>query len=165
MNKLFNLGDVVFYGAQGICKIDNIETKEIGKLATDYYVLKPVFNVNTAVFVPVDNDALVAKMQSILNVAQAEQLVESTKNVDVVIPESESVRRDLYKNILSSGDRTQLLSLIKTIRQERENRRECGKKLNINDEQVLRKAELLIGNELAYVLKVTPEEAQKLIEF
>ena len=79
--------------------------------------------------------------------------------------ESESLRRETYKSILSNGDRTQLLSLIKTIRQERDIRRDCGKKLNINDEQVLRKAELLIGNELAYVLKIAPEEAQKLIEF
>ncbi|MBQ2933137.1 MAG: hypothetical protein IJE02_00805 [Clostridia bacterium] len=162
---MHNLGDVVFYGAQGICKIDNIETKEIGKLATDYYVLKPVFNLNTALFVPVDNDVLVAKMQPILNIAQAEQLVASLKCIEIVMLESESLRRETYKSILSNGDRTQLLSLIKTIRQERDIRRDCGKKLNINDEQVLRKAELLIGNELAYVLKIAPEEAQKLIEF
>lgn len=162
---MYSIGEVVFYGAQGICRIDCIETKEIGKLATDYYVLKPIFNTNTAVFVPIDNEALVAKMQRILSKVQAETLISAMNDVDVVTPENESLRRDMYKNILSNGDRAELLSLIKTIRIEREVRRECGKKLNINDEQVLRKAEMLIGNELAYVLKITPDEAQSLIEF
>ncbi len=162
---MFKIGSVVFYGAQGICKIDCIETKQIGKQTADYYVLKPVFNENTAVFVPVDNEVLTAKMQDVLTKSQLQQLLERVENIDVVKTSDENQKRELYKSILSSGDREKLIALIKTIRTERDIRRNSNKKLNMNDEQTLYKAEALLYNEMAFVYGVEPNEAKNLINF
>lgn len=162
---MFKIGDTVVYGAQGICKIDCIEAKQIGKQKLDYYVLKPIFNENTSVFVPVDNDVLTAKMQSVLTKSQVKELAQKSTDIDVVEAKDETQKRELYKTILSSGDREKLMSLIKTIRIERDVRRQNNKKLNINDEQTLRKAELLLYNELGYVLRVDPNEVKNIIKF
>ncbi len=153
------------YGAQGICKIDCLQTKIIGKQAIEYYVLKPIFNDSTAVFVPVDNKILTAKMQDVLTIGQAKELIEKSLQISVINFDNENQKREQYKAILASSDREKLLSLIKTIRLERDTRRKSGKKLNLNDEQTLRKAEQLLFNEMAFVLKITPEEAQKKIAF
>lgn len=162
---MFKIGSVVVYGAQGICKIDCIETKQIGKQTVDYYVLKPVFNENTAVFVPVDNEVLTAKMQDVLTKSQLQQLLERVENIDVVKTSDENQKRELYKSILSGGDREKLIALIKTIRTERDIRRKSNKKLNMNDEQTLYKAEALLYNEMAFVYGVGPDEAKNLINF
>ena len=162
---MFNIGDTVVYGAQGVCKIDSCETKQIGRQSADYYVLKPLFNESTAVFVPVDNKLLTAKMQTVLTKAQAEELVKKADQIDVIKSNDENQKREQYKAILSSGDREKLIALIKTIRLERDIRRGNNKKLNINDEQTLRKAELLLYNELAFVYGVEPDEAKNLISF
>ena len=162
---MFNIGDIVVYGTQGICRIDSCESKQIGKTAAEYYVLKPLYNESTAVFVPVANETLTAKMQSVLTRAQAEALIKNAPQIDVINISDEALKREQYKVILSSGDREQLVSLIKTIRLEKEIRRQSNKKLNINDEQTLRKAELLLYNELAFVLGVTPDEVQSTIKF
>lgn len=165
VNDLLKIGDVVVYGAQGICKIDGLDTKTIGKTDIEYYVLKPIFNDNTAVFVPVENATLTAKMQSVLTKTQADELICKTDGIDIIKTISENQKRELYKTVLSSNNREKLISLIKTIRQERDSRRENNKKLNISDEQILRKAEMLLYNELAFVYGVAPEEVKNIINF
>lgn len=162
---MFNVGEVVFYGAQGICKIDGVETKQIGKISADYYILKPVFNESTAVFVPVNNEMLTSKMQSVLTKAQADELIENASSADIIEADCENQKREVYKLIISGGDRQKLVSLIKTIRTEHKKRSQNGKRLNINDEQTLRKAENLLYNELAYVYGVEPENVKNMIKF
>ena len=162
---MFNVGEVVFYGAQGICKIDGVETKQIGKISADYYILKPVFNESTAVFVPVNNEMLTSKMQSVLTKAQADELIENASSADIIEADCENQKREVYKSIISGGDRQMLVSLIKTIRTEDKKRSQNGKRLNINDEQILRKAENLLYNELAYVYGVEPENIKNTIKF
>lgn len=162
---MFNIGDIIVYGVQGICKIDSFETKQIGRQSADYYVLKPLFNESTAVFVPVENELLTAKMQAVLTKTQAEELVKRVEQIDIIKSNDENQKRELYKAILSSGDREKLIALIKTIRLERDIRRQGNKKLNINDEQTLRKAELLIYHELAFVFDVEPDEVKNIIKF
>lgn len=162
---MFNIGDILVYGVQGICKIDSCETKQIGRQSADYYVLKPLFNESTAVFVPVENELLTAKMQAVLTKTQAEELVKRVEQIDIIKSNDENQKREFYKAILSSGDREKLIALIKTIRLERNIRRQGNKKLNINDEQTLRKAELLIYNELAFVFDAEPDEVKDIIKF
>ena len=162
---MFNIGDVIIYGAQGICKIDGFEVKKVLKDEVKYYVLKPIFNDNTAVFVPVENKNLTLKMQSVLTKSEAESLVAKIPQTELIKARDENEKRTEYKNILSSGDRERLVSLVKTIRHERNIRRESGKKLNINDEQTLRKAEILLYNELAFVYGVEPDDVKNIINF
>lgn len=162
---MFRMGDVVLYGIQGICKISGIEIKQIGKTALDYYVLNPVFNESTALFVPVDNEKLTTKMQNILGVKEVKQLIEKAQQISVLEICDEATKRERYREILSSGNREELISLIKTIRLEREKRSKLNKKLNMSDEQTLYKAERLLFNEIAYVLEIEPQEVQKMITF
>lgn len=165
MRRLFKIGDIVVYGSQGICKIDCIETKKMGKQSADYYVLKPIFNENTSVFVPIQNKLLIDRMQGVLTKVQVKKLIEEAHKIDVLRCADENQKREQYKEILASGNRERLVSLIKTIREERDTRREVGKKLNLNDEQTLRKAEQLLFNEMAFVLKITSEEAKEMLKF
>lgn len=162
---LFKVGSVVMYGSQGICKIDSIESKQIGKQTADYYVLKPLFNQSAALFVPVYNQALTAKMIDVLSVEEAKKLIKKAPDLPIVSFDGENQKREQYKLILASGKREDIASLIKTIRLEKETRRAIGKKLNLIDEQTLRKAELLFFNELAFVLSVTTAEANEMIKF
>lgn len=162
---MFEIGDVVLYGIQGICKIGNIEVKQVGKTSLDYYVLNPIFNENTALFVPINNKNLTSKMQKILTKKEAEQLIETTAQVGFLQICDEDTRRERYRQVLSSGNRQETLSLIKTIRYDRDERTKVGKKLSMGDEQTLYKAEQLLFNELAFVLGVETAEIKNKIKF
>ena len=162
---MFSLGDTVIYGEQGVCKIDGIEAKQVGNKKVDYYVLKPVFSENTAVFVPVDNCILTAKMQRVLNAQQAKSLIKGVSQIDALKFDNDNQKRERYKNIITSGDRQALVAFIKAIYLERNIRHQNGKRLNMSDEQTLYKAERLLFNEIAYALGIDLQEAQEMIKF
>ncbi len=162
---MFKVGDVVIYGLQGICRIDCIEPKKIGKQVMDYYVLKPVFNENTSVFVPINNDVLTSKMKSVLTKSQIEILLKKAADIDTINIQDENQKREIYKKILSGGDRERLIALIKTIHTQRDIRRQDNKKLNMNDEQTLRKAEDILYNEIAFVYGVELDDIINIIKF
>lgn len=165
MIYLFTIGDVIVYGAQGVCKIDSTQIKQIGKDSAEYFVLKPIFSENTSLFVPVENKTLTARMQPLLTADEARNIINSASKAELIEAKDENQKREEYKNILSSNNRQRLVSLIKTINFEKETRRRSGKRLNINDEQTLKKAELLLYNELALVLGVEPQQVQSEMEF
>lgn len=161
---MFNIGDIIVYGSQGVCKIDTIETKQIGKLLADYYVLKPLFNESTSLFVPVDNNKLTSKIRNVLSKDQLDEFVKKIPDIELLPYQDENQKRELYKLKLSESLES-IAAVIKTIRYEKEFRKQSGKKLNIGDEQTLRKAEMLFYNEIAFVLNVEPENAKEIIKF
>ena len=104
-------------------------------------------------------------MLDILTVDAAKKLIKEASGLPVITFDAENRKREQYNLILASNNREELASLIKTIRLERETRRAVGKKLNLIDEQTLRKSELLLFNELAFVLGVTADEVNQMIKF
>ena len=55
---MLELKSTVFYGTTGVCVVERMETKKIGRESKDYYVLKPVAQCSSTVYVPTDNEVL-----------------------------------------------------------------------------------------------------------
>ena len=101
------VNEIVRYGAQGICRIQQIEEKSIGASRRLYYVLKPVYHEDSTIFVPVDNPALTGKMHRLLRAQEVLQLVSGLAGDDGLWVEDEAQRREAYEQILRSGDRAE----------------------------------------------------------
>lgn len=99
------VNEIVRYGAQGICRIQQIEEKSIGASRRLYYVLKPVYHEGSTIFVPVDNPALTGKMHRLLRAQEVLQLLSGLAGDDGLWVEDEAQRREAYEQILRSGDR------------------------------------------------------------
>lgn len=99
------VNEIVRYGAQGICRIQQIEEKSIGASRRLYYVLKPVYHEDSTIFVPVDNPALTGKMHRLLRAQEVLQLLSGLAGDDGLWVEDEAQRREAYEQILRSGDR------------------------------------------------------------
>ena len=58
-------GQYVNYTAQGICRVEGIESLKFGDgKARDYYLLRPVNQPESSVYLPVDNPDLLANSSS-----------------------------------------------------------------------------------------------------
>ncbi|MBQ8827769.1 MAG: CarD family transcriptional regulator, partial [Clostridia bacterium] len=57
---MFSVGDTVIYDTQGVCKIAEITTMNVCNVNRSFYVLKPVFEDRSTLYVPTDNDEIVA---------------------------------------------------------------------------------------------------------
>ena len=155
---MFQINDVISYGAQGVYKITAIERKAIGKEKKDYYVLTPVNERDPLVFAPVGNPFVQQKMRRLLTQEQIHKLIDSMPTEGALWVENENERKERYKSILSKGEHVELIQMIKAIYAHQKKREAEGKRLHMCDEYFFRDAEQLLYNEFRYVLGLDSKE-------
>lgn len=154
---MYSIGSTILYGAQGVCEISAIEHKEIAGQKLPYYVLKPLYDHNATIFVPIQNEKLVGKMREVLSRQEVHQLIEGMPEEDIWI-DNDSQRKDCYQKMLMGSKPEDLIRLIKTLYLRQEDQREKGRRLHLADERVFRDAEKLLYDEFALVLNIEREQ-------
>lgn len=160
---MFQIGETVLYGTEGVCTIDRVEEMKVGKTKANYYVLRPVYHESSTIFVPVDNEALLAKMRRILSKEEIQTILQNLNDEEIEWIEDANERKLAFQSILTAGDRTQIVRLIRTLYLRRQQLRERGKHLRTADEQLLRDAEKILNDEFALVLNISQHEVPEYI--
>lgn len=160
---MYQIHEIVLYSTQGVCEIKDIVEKQVGGKQVCYYVLKPLYDDKSTVFVPVDNPALTAHMRRTLSAQEVYKLVRAMPEEECIWIEDESLRRDQYKQILLSGDREKMVRLMKTLYLHRLSQKSKGKKLHSMDEHLLKEAEKLLYEEFAYALHIECDQVEPFI--
>lgn len=161
---MLNLNEKVMYGTTGVCTVERIEEKKIGKVVKRYYVLKPVLQGTSTVYIPEDNDVLIAKARKMLSKNDVKDILKCLQNEKTLWVDDDNERKAVFCEIICSGDRLRCLSLIKTLLEHQKMLAEKGKRLHIADERALREAQRLIHDEFAVVLNITFDEAVALVK-
>ena len=151
---MFSVNEYVIYGIYGVCKIIDIVEREICGRRGKFYVLKPVFEDKATVYIPVSNPELTAKMRRILSAEEIHKLIRNISSTKIVWIENEQDRKKEYSRILSGGDRSELILMIKSIYTHRQELLERKKKLHICDENFMKDAEKILYEEFAHVLNI-----------
>ena len=160
---MYQAGETVFYGTEGVCRIDEIREMKVGGETAEYYVLRPIYREGTTVFVPLKNELLIARMRPLLTAKQIDKMIDEVNEEDKDWIEDASERKAEFQRILLSADRRELLSMVRVLYLRRQNLMTCGKRLRANDEQMLRDAEKLLDEEFSVVLKIKPREVPEYI--
>jgi CarD family transcriptional regulator len=130
----------------------------VDNVTRPYYVLKPVFGNSFTLYVPFGNENLEAKMKCLLSADEIRKFIGEMPNEDPVWIEDENERKEFYKEALSSGDRSSLVRIIKSVFLRRRELNVAGRKLHMSDEQFMRDAEKILYDEFAYVLGIRQED-------
>ncbi|MBQ9744714.1 MAG: CarD family transcriptional regulator [Clostridia bacterium] len=159
---MYKVGTTVIYGSEGACKISEItdnffENSDNKRL---YYVLIPVKG-DGRIFVPCDNEILVARMKKVLSPQEIRELI------SIDIPEIEWIadnrqRNRAYKEMLRSYDRLKILALAKLLYRIKCNTTD-KRRLYVSDEEILKKAIKLLHEEFSLVLKIELDEVMPYI--
>lgn len=161
---MLNIGEKVLYGAAGACTVTDICTKKFGdKGEQEYYVLVPVHDTRTTLYVPLKNEALQAKMKKLLSPEELEALIDSMPREEAVWINDEKARQESFKSILKSGDRRELIGMTKALYSHRQKVTAMGRKLHMSDERLFKEAEKLLCDEFAVVLDMQPSEVMPFI--
>ena len=123
-----------------------------------YYVLKPVYNSNSTVYVPVDNETLTAKMRRVLSAAEIYEIIRAIPSESSMWIEDENERKEKYREILQRGDRMELVRIIKALYHHQQAQRAKGKHLHTADEHFFKEAEKMLYDEFALVLQIRPDQ-------
>ena len=151
---MFQINDVVVYGAQGVCKIVGIQEQKIDGTSKTYFVLKPADDRGATFYVPTWNEKALAKMRIVMTKQDVDALIDSMPNKKPAWIENENERKETYKRILAGGNQTQIISMIQAIYLHKKEREAEGKRLHMSDEHFMKEAEQLLYNEWQYILNV-----------
>ncbi len=160
---MFRINDTVMYGIHGVCRIDDITTKEFMGTTKEYYILKPVNDSTATLYVPMHNEKTAGKMRKILSKQEVYHLIETMPETGTLWFKNETERKEQYKKIIARGDHSELIGIIKAIYLQKQKREEEGKHLYISDERFFKEAERVLYDEFQYVLNIKKEELLPLI--
>jgi len=162
---MYKVGDVVLYSLNTICRISEITTRNFSGVDLEYYILRPVYDDNATIYVPVNNDTLKKKMRNLLSKEEIYQLIRSMPTADCIWIEDEHKRKEVFHEIIANGERTELIKLIKTLylHQQEQQKNNSKRKLHISDERFFKDAEKLLYDEFAFVLEINPQQVMDFI--
>ena len=155
---MFQQGSFVVYGIHGVCKIVGTEICRVDRSCIEYYVLEPVKQSEDRYYVPSQNPAAVSKMRPLLSKEQLDALLSSSEVAKDAWIADENQRKQRYRELIASGDRAALLSMVKALHIHKEEQVAQGRRLHLCDENFLRDAENLLGGEFSLVLGIAPSE-------
>ena len=160
------IGDRILYGALGVMEIVDIVSEGSFDNQKTYYVLKDIYSsAHAKTYVPTDNERLSMQMYPLLDKNQLLLLLDGAGAACTSVwSENNRERMEEYRAVMESGDRTALISLIKSVEQMGRMRSEIGKKNYISDEDAKRRALRLLSLEAATVLSIPLDEAESLIK-
>lgn len=128
---MFNVNDTILYGTHGICKITDITEQKFNGSTNKYYILQPLHNASSTIYVPMDNEKLIAKMRRILSEEEIYELIKAMPDKNGAWIENKNERNEYFRSILSNGDRAEIIKLIKIIYQHKEELKAIGKSFTL----------------------------------
>ena len=160
---MFSIGEKVVYGTQGICEILGTTEKIIGKTKMEYYVLTPIYDKKSTIYIPIKNEKLLANVRKILSKKEINSLIDDAADNQMEWIDDDLKRKELCIEIIKSGNRLEIMRLIEMLYLRREALRQTKKHFHISDERYLRDAERLIHDEFSYVLGIEQNKVPEYI--
>ena len=161
---MFRCGEYVMYSTHGACQIVAVEQRKIDRKSLEYYVLTPVNQPKSMFYVPTGNAVALSKLRAMLTLEDIHNLLQRHKNESATWNPDESKRKNLYKELLGSGDTDALFSMIASVTEHRKQMESVGKRIHSCDETFLSEAKQLMNSEFSLVLKIPPQEVEAYIE-
>ena len=160
---MFKCLDYVMHPGMGVCKIEEIKKQSIFKnQEREFYVLRPVYeNEKTLIYVPIDSEKI--KLRKLLTKNDIKNIISTLPGCETVWIENELQRKETFMRTLKSCDHVAIMGIIKVLYEHRLAKQECGKKLYLSDEKLLKEAERLIHQELAFTMEINPDEVANFI--
>ena len=158
---MYQVGQKVVYGVHGVCQLLDIEQKTVDRKKISYYVLTPMDQPGARFYVPAENPVALAKLSPLLTEQALEELVSSVDRSKGAWIQDENRRKLRYREIIGSGDRKMILEMVCALHIHQKELLEKGKKFHLCDENFLHDGEKLLCSEIAFVLNISKQEAEK----
>ncbi|MGN0628936.1 MAG: CarD family transcriptional regulator [Oscillospiraceae bacterium] len=155
---MLNVGETLVYGSSGVCRVEDICVRDCGSGKREYYVLQPVYDTRSTVYVPTDSEKLVSHAKALLTRQEVYDMIDDMPEDSFEWIVNDKERGETFRNILEEGSRKDVVKLIRTLYLRKKELSERGKKLRSSDESIMQRAERLLYGEFAWVLGINPSE-------
>ena len=160
---MYQVGDLIVYGAEGVCKVVSIGPLAIrgAQRGLEYYTLSPLYREGT-IFTPVDTTVYT---RPIMTKEAADALIAQIPEIPEEVYENSNPRvlNEHYQAYLKSYDCVDLIRLIRAIYAKGRNAAEKGRHLGQVDERTIKRAEDMLHGELAAALEIPVDQVKDYI--
>ena len=159
-------GHHVIYGNNGICLVESITEMAFsaGEQKKPYYILRPLANPNSVIYLPHDNKLLISRLRAILTKQEIADILSKPLTDGVSWIEDKKLRAAAFRDRVSSNHLPTLLSLIKCLCEKQDELIAQNKKMLSADREVLNNALIAARNEIAFVLDISQEDTEKRLQ-
>lgn len=155
---MFDIGQYVFYGSEGICKIDDIVSSPFSDVNKDikYYVLHSTHGGNSTAYVPVDGAENL--IRSAMSKNEISVLISKIPSIELFSETNLKLLKEQYSVALRSGDPMEWIRVIKTVSDRIINGRDGGKKVSEAEKSFADTAKKFLHKEISLAVNI-PEDA------
>ncbi len=160
---MFEIGDFIVYGNNGICEVKDVTTISMQNAPKDrlYYLLSPLHRKESKIFTPVDSGKTV--MRAVLTKEEANALIDDIPEIEELWVSNDKLREEKYKETMRSCDCRDWIKIMKALYLRKQERIALGKKTTAMDDRYLRMAEDYLFSELSFALGVPRDEMEEYI--
>lgn len=158
---MFKVNETVMYGRSGACTIKDIQKENFSGAEREYYILTPIYESHSTVYVPVDNAH--TKLKKLLSKQEIADIISEAAKFDEQWIDDNKLRREKAGVTVKSSNYVQIIRLIKLYRAKKAEFEENHKKFFIVDDKVLQEAENLLFQEFSIVLDIEKNDFFALI--
>jgi CarD family transcriptional regulator len=157
---VFKKGDLVQYGNNGVCCVEDIVQGMPGlNNDTEYYILVPINNRNNMIYLPTDNEK--AKVRPVMKQDEAKKVLNGIDSLNEYVIDNEKQCEIVYKEAIYSLDCVKWMELLKTLCVRKQTRALNGKKVTSTDERYFKNVSGKLTEEFS--VSLGQEEAEKQI--
>ena len=147
-----------------MCKVEGECEQTVKGQKKRYIVLKPVHQINSTLYVPVDNDELKTKFKPLLTGDEIEEIIKEMPEESSFGKKAAASVPSFIHRYLKSGDRKRLAQLVRTLYLRQKHLIAKGRHLHSLDERFFKNAENLLFDEFSAVLGISQDEVFDFIE-
>ena len=157
---MFEIGQWVVYGIHGVCRVAGTEKQLVNRKRSEFLVLEPLSKAESKFYLPLGNPTALAKLKPVLSAEELQALLNAPEVREDHWIEEESRRKMYYKELITRGERLEILQTVCGLYRYKAAQAEAGKKFHLCDDNFLRDAEKLVSSEIALAMGMTMEEAR-----
>lgn len=157
---MYQINDLLVYGTRGICMIEDIVERTVDDSVGSYYVIRPLVVCRSVIYLPTQNLENNPNIRGIITKEEAQRLLDELSDSEPLWF-ADSIRRERYKDIITRGERKELLRMIITLTRHKKKQMKFKKRLHISDERFLADAENILYGEIAYLLGMSYAEVKE----
>lgn len=151
-------GHIFVYGSSGVCRVDDICTRDYGAGKKEYYVLQPVYDSRSSLSVPVESPAFASRARELLSKEEILDIIDNLSDAQAEWIRDDKQRIETFRSLLDGGICRDIALLVRSLYLHKKELAEKGKKLRSSDEAIMQRAEKLLYGEFAWVLEIEPKE-------
>ena len=157
---MYSIGSYVIYRAEGVCVITDIREESFGAIGekNKYYILSPLGDDRSVVFVPVDNEKLCSMIRPLLSADEIMALSCELRDMRMDWIPDIRARNQRYRELFSLGDRRDIIIIANTIMAIKREGKESDKRLTGTDENALRRAKQMLYDEFTATCRIRTED-------